>query len=78
MLQARGIAGQQSIEVISGARISLVKDVDRAPALRVDVPFENLGGVSSKLSAALEFLWLSMLTGTLEFLWSSMLTRKPP
>ena len=47
MLQAQGIADQQSIEVISGARIPLVKYVDKATALKVDVSFENLGGVQA-------------------------------
>lgn len=47
LLQAQRIADQESIEVISGARIPLVKFMDRATGLKVDVSFENLGGVEA-------------------------------
>lgn len=47
LLQVQQIADQESIEVISGARIPLVKFVDKATGLKVDVSFENLGGVEA-------------------------------
>lgn len=46
-LVAQRIAEQDSIEVIAHARIPLVKFVDKATGLRVDVSFENLGGVKA-------------------------------
>ncbi|KAM0446825.1 hypothetical protein ACHAO4_009149 [Trichoderma viride] len=47
LLVAQRIAEQDSIEVIAHARIPLVKFIDRATGLRVDVSFENLGGVKA-------------------------------
>lgn len=44
-LLAQGIAEAELIEVIAHARIPLVKYVDAATGLRVDVSFENMGGV---------------------------------
>ncbi|GFP54994.1 hypothetical protein ACSS6W_002912 [Trichoderma asperelloides] len=46
-LVAQRIAEQDSIEVIAHARIPLVKFIDRVTGLRVDVSFENLGGVKA-------------------------------
>lgn len=46
-LVAQRIAEQESIEVIAHARIPLVKFIDRVTGLRVDVSFENLGGVKA-------------------------------
>ncbi|KAL6813826.1 hypothetical protein J3E69DRAFT_371071 [Trichoderma sp. SZMC 28015] len=46
-LVAQRIAEFDAIEVIAHARIPLVKFVDRATGLRVDVSFENLGGVTA-------------------------------
>ncbi|KFA49093.1 hypothetical protein S40293_07080 [Stachybotrys chartarum IBT 40293] len=43
----QGIANGDDIEVISKARIPLVKYVDKLTGLRVDVSFENLGGVQA-------------------------------
>ncbi|TFB06947.1 hypothetical protein CCMA1212_000271 [Trichoderma ghanense] len=45
LLTSQRIANYDSIEVIAHARIPLVKFVDKATGLRVDVSFENLGGV---------------------------------
>lgn len=45
LLTSQRIANFDSIEVIAHARIPLVKYVDKATGLRVDVSFENLGGV---------------------------------
>lgn len=46
-LVAQKVAEQTSIEVIAHARIPLVKFVDKATGLRVDISFENLGGVGA-------------------------------
>lgn len=46
-LVAQGVAASDSIEVIAHARIPLVKFVDRLTGLKVDVSFENLGGVGA-------------------------------
>lgn len=45
LLTSQRIANYDSVEVIAHARIPLVKYVDKATGLRVDVSFENLGGV---------------------------------
>ncbi|KAL6870360.1 hypothetical protein J3F83DRAFT_735998 [Trichoderma novae-zelandiae] len=47
LLTSQRIAAFDSIEVIAHARIPLVKYVDKATGLRVDVSFENLGGVKA-------------------------------
>ncbi|KOS19879.1 Poly(A) RNA polymerase cid14 [Escovopsis weberi] len=47
LLVAQQVAEQDSIEVIAHARIPLVKFVDRITGLKVDVSFENLGGVDA-------------------------------
>lgn len=47
LLQVQGLANMDSIEVISSARIPLVKYVDKLTGLKVDVSFENLGGVDA-------------------------------
>lgn len=47
LLQVQGLANSDSIEVIAGARIPLVKYVDKLTGLKVDVSFENLGGVDA-------------------------------
>jgi non-canonical poly(A) RNA polymerase PAPD5/7 len=47
LLVAQRVASPESIEVIAHARIPLVKYVDRATGLKVDVSFENLGGVDA-------------------------------
>ena len=44
-LVVQGVAEAEMIEVIAHARIPLVKYVDKATGLKVDVSFENLGGV---------------------------------
>lgn len=44
-LQNEGIPVPQSVQVISGARVPLVKYIDKATGLRVDISFENIGGV---------------------------------
>ncbi|UNI22843.1 Polynucleotide adenylyltransferase [Purpureocillium takamizusanense] len=44
-LVVQDVADGDSIEVIAHARIPLVKFVDKATGLKVDVSFENLGGV---------------------------------
>lgn len=44
-LVAQCVADADAIEVIAHARIPLVKFVDRTTGLKVDVSFENLGGV---------------------------------
>lgn len=41
------IAEQESIEVIAHARVPLVKFVDKLTGLKVDVSFDNLGGVDA-------------------------------
>ncbi|CZS79723.1 unnamed protein product [Fusarium graminearum] len=46
-LVAQQVAEQHSIEVIAHARIPLVKFVDKQTGLKVDVSFENLGGVNA-------------------------------
>ncbi|RFU76929.1 hypothetical protein TARUN_5304, partial [Trichoderma arundinaceum] len=46
-LVAQRVADPDSIEVIAHARIPLVKFIDRITGLRVDVSFENLGGVQA-------------------------------
>jgi non-canonical poly(A) RNA polymerase PAPD5/7 len=43
----QGVADSTSIEVIAHARIPLVKFVDKLTGLKVDVSFENLGGVTA-------------------------------
>lgn len=47
LLVAQQVADHGSIEVIAHARIPLVKFVDRVTGLKVDVSFENLGGVDA-------------------------------
>lgn len=47
MLVMQRLADQESIEVIAHARIPLVKFVDKLTGLKVDVSFENLGGVDA-------------------------------
>ncbi|KAI6780661.1 dna polymerase sigma subunit [Emericellopsis cladophorae] len=47
LLVSQKVADPDSIEVIAHARIPLVKFVDKATALKVDVSFENLGGVEA-------------------------------
>ena len=47
LLVAQRVAEPDSIEVISRARIPLVKYVDKVTGLKVDVSFENLGGVDA-------------------------------
>lgn len=44
-LTTQHVADPGSIEVIAGARIPLVKFVDKLTGLKVDISFENLGGV---------------------------------
>ena len=46
-LIAQQVADSASIQVIAHARIPLVKFVDKFTGLRVDVSFENLGGVEA-------------------------------
>ena len=46
-LVSQKVADQTSIEVIAHARIPLVKYVDKATGLKVDISFENLGGVDA-------------------------------
>jgi non-canonical poly(A) RNA polymerase PAPD5/7 len=46
-LTSQHVADQHSIEVIAHARIPLVKYVDKQTGLKVDVSFENLGGVGA-------------------------------
>ncbi|KAI5459675.1 hypothetical protein BGZ63DRAFT_425647 [Mariannaea sp. PMI_226] len=46
-LIAQQVAQSDSIEVIAHARIPLVKFVDKLTGLKVDVSFENLGGVGA-------------------------------
>ncbi|KJZ78509.1 hypothetical protein HIM_01900 [Hirsutella minnesotensis 3608] len=46
-LVAQKVADSESIEVIAHARIPLVKFVDKLTGLKVDVSFENLGGVNA-------------------------------
>ncbi|VUC29811.1 unnamed protein product [Clonostachys rosea] len=47
LLTAQKVAEDDAIEVIAHARIPLVKFVDKATGLKVDVSFENLGGVEA-------------------------------
>lgn len=47
LLVAQQVADSDSIEVIAHARIPLVKFVDKLTGLKVDVSFENLGGVDA-------------------------------
>ena len=47
LLIAQRVADDDKIEVISKARVPLVKYVDKATGLKVDVSFENLGGVNA-------------------------------
>lgn len=47
LLVAQGLADQGSITIIAHARVPLVKFVDKLTGLRVDVSFENLGGVEA-------------------------------
>jgi non-canonical poly(A) RNA polymerase PAPD5/7 len=46
-LTSQHVADAESIEVIAHARVPLVKYVDKLTGLRVDVSFENLGGVTA-------------------------------
>jgi non-canonical poly(A) RNA polymerase PAPD5/7 len=46
-LVAQHVAEQSSIQVIAHAKVPLVKYVDKLTGLRVDVSFENLGGVDA-------------------------------
>lgn len=46
-LVAQRVADSDSIQVIAHARIPLVKFVDKFTGLRVDISFENLGGVNA-------------------------------
>ncbi|KAM5346249.1 hypothetical protein ACJ41O_009254 [Fusarium nematophilum] len=46
-LTAQRVADPASIEVIAHARVPLVKFVDKLTGLKVDVSFENLGGVNA-------------------------------
>lgn len=46
-LVAQRVADHDNIEIIAHARIPLVKFVDRLTGLKVDVSFENLGGVDA-------------------------------
>ncbi|KHO01637.1 topoisomerase family protein TRF4 [Metarhizium album ARSEF 1941] len=46
-LVTQKVADSDSIEVIAHARIPLVKFVDKLTGLKVDVSFENLGGVTA-------------------------------
>lgn len=46
-LVAQNVANPESITVIAHARIPLVKFVDKQTGLKVDVSFENLGGVDA-------------------------------
>jgi non-canonical poly(A) RNA polymerase PAPD5/7 len=46
-LTSQMVAEQSSIQVIAHAKVPLVKYVDKATGLRVDVSFENLGGVEA-------------------------------
>ncbi|WKT47178.1 Polymerase, nucleotidyl transferase domain [Fusarium oxysporum f. sp. vasinfectum] len=46
-LTSQHVADQHSIEVIAHARVPLVKYVDKQTGLKVDVSFENLGGVNA-------------------------------
>lgn len=46
-LVAQGVADNDSITVIAHARVPLVKFVDKMTGLRVDVSFENMGGVGA-------------------------------
>lgn len=47
MLTSQRVADADSIEIIAHARIPLVKFVDKVTGLKVDVSFENLGGVDA-------------------------------
>lgn len=47
MLMHSGIAKQDDIELISGARVPLVKFIDSRTGLKVDVSFENLTGINA-------------------------------
>ncbi|KGQ04893.1 Poly(A) RNA polymerase cid14 [Beauveria bassiana D1-5] len=46
-LVAQRVANADAIQVIAHARIPLVKYVDKMTGLRVDISFENLGGVNA-------------------------------
>lgn len=46
-LTSQRVADYDSIEVIAHARVPLVKYVDRVTGLKVDISFENLGGVDA-------------------------------
>ena len=46
-LQNERIPVENSVQVISGARVPLVKYIDKATGLRVDISFENIGGVKA-------------------------------
>ncbi|KAI9151524.1 topoisomerase family TRF4 [Paramyrothecium foliicola] len=46
-LVAQRVADQPTIQVIAHARVPLVKFVDKLTGLKVDVSFENLGGVDA-------------------------------
>lgn len=47
LLSVQQVAESGSIEVIAHARIPLVKYVDKLTGLKVDISFENLGGVDA-------------------------------
>ena len=44
-LQQAGIAEQDSVEVITHAKVPLIKFVDRITAIKIDMSFENLTGL---------------------------------
>ncbi|SPO07524.1 related to DNA-directed DNA polymerase [Cephalotrichum gorgonifer] len=46
-LQNENIPTRDTIQVIAGARVPLVKYVDRTTGLKVDISFENIGGVKA-------------------------------
>lgn len=46
-LTSQCVADQSSIEIIAHARVPLVKFVDKLTGLKVDISFENLGGVNA-------------------------------
>ena len=52
-IKASGIAQQGTVEVIIGAKVPLVKFVDRITAIKVDVSFENNTGVVANDTFAL-------------------------
>lgn len=52
-IKSSGMAQQGSVEVIVGAKVPLVKFVDRSTAIKVDVSFENDTGVIANDTFAL-------------------------